>query len=431
MKKSTKLISMLLAVMMIAALLPAAALADDVASEGLDAGAIIEGIAGSITGGTDGSDIIGSITGGSTGDIIGSITGGTEGGDIIGSITGGSTGDGLGGVIDSINGIQIPTYMVYCSLAGKLPASGAVITLTNNLNGEANAYTANMVGLALIPKSLVGVYTVSATCDGPITGLTYKAPAGLTWTINSKLDVDKIVLYPVLNVGLNYTDHFAYMIGYPNGNVQPTGNITRAEVATIIYRLMTDDSRAKFESTTSGLSDVKAGDWYNEEVCTLVKAGVITGYPDGSFKPNQNVTRAEFSAMIGKLFSVEYVGSDIFGDTNSSWAESYINLLAKLGIIKGDNVGNANPDDLLTRAEAAAMCNRLLGRICTTDSVNSVTGVKDWPDNASSQWYYYDMLEATNSHDYTWTFDAKNVVTGEFSITEQWTEIRTDAPVWG
>lgn len=425
MKKSTKLISLLLAVMMIAALLPAAALADDVTSEGLDAGAIIEGLAGSITGSIDGSDIIGSITGGSTGDIIGSITGGSDGIDADAII------DGVGGVIDTVNGIQIPTYMVYCSLAGKLPASGAVITLTNNLTGEASSHTANLLGLALIPKSLVGVYTVSATCDGPITGLTYKSPAGLTWSINAKLDVDKIVLYPVLNVGLNYTDHFAYMIGYPNGNVQPTGNITRAEVATIIYRLMTDDSRAKFASTTSSLKDVKAGDWYNEEVCTLVKAGVITGYPDGTFKPNQNVTRAEFSSMIGKLFSVEYVGSDIFGDTNSSWAESYINLLAKLGIIKGDNVGNANPDDLLTRAEAAAMCNRLLGRICTTDSVNSVSGVKDWPDNASSQWYYYDMLEATNSHDYTWTFDAKNIVTGEFSITEQWTEIRTDAPVWG
>lgn len=425
MKKSTKLISLLLAVMMIAALQPAAALADDVTSEGLDAGAIIEGLAGSITGSIDGSDIIGSITGGSTGDIIGSITGGSDGIDADAII------DGVGGVIDTVNGIQIPTYMVYCSLAGKLPASGAVITLTNNLTGEASSHTANLLGLALIPKSLVGVYTVSATCDGPITGLTYKSPAGLTWSINAKLDVDKIVLYPVLNVGLNYTDHFAYMIGYPNGNVQPTGNITRAEVATIIYRLMTDDSRAKFASTTSSLKDVKAGDWYNEEVCTLVKAGVITGYPDGTFKPNQNVTRAEFSSMIGKLFSVEYVGSDIFGDTNSSWAESYINLLAKLGIIKGDNVGNANPDDLLTRAEAAAMCNRLLGRICTTDSVNSVSGVKDWPDNASSQWYYYDMLEATNSHDYTWTFDAKNIVTGEFSITEQWTEIRTDAPVWG
>lgn len=426
MKKSTKLISLLLAVMMIAALLPAAALADDVTSESLDAGAIIEGIAGSITGGTDSSDIIGSIIGGTDGsDIIGSITGGSDGIDADAII------DGVGGVIDTVNGIQIPTYMVYCSLAGKMPASGAEITLTNNLTGEVSVHTANLLGLALIPKSLIGVYSVSATCDGFLTGLTYKSVAGTTWTLNAKIDVDKLVLYPVLNIGLNYTDHFAYMIGYPNGNVQPNGNITRAEVATIIYRLMDDDSRAKFGSTTSSLSDVKAGDWYNEEVCTLVKAGVITGYPDGSFKPNQNVTRAEFSAMIGRMFSVSYVGSDIFGDTNSSWAESYINLLAKLGIIKGDDLGNANPDSLLTRAETAAMCNRLLGRISTTDSVNGVSGVKDWPDNASSQWYYYDMLEATNSHNYTWTVDVKNITTGEFAITEQWTGIRTDAPVWG
>ena len=126
MKKSTKLISLLLAVMMIAALLPTAALADNAETQ--------------------------------------------------------SIGDTVGSVIDTVNGIQIPSYLVYCSLMSKLPASGAVVTLTNNLTGEATSHTANMLGLALISKSLVGVYTVAATCDGPISGLKYSTLPGIKWT---------------------------------------------------------------------------------------------------------------------------------------------------------------------------------------------------------------------------------------------------------
>ncbi len=374
MKKSTKLISLLLAVMMIAALLPTAALADDVDTA--------------------------------------------------------SVSDTIGSVIETVGGIEIPTYMVYCSLMSKLPASGAQITLTNNLTGEASTHTANLLGLALIPKSLVGVYTVAATCDGPISGLKYSSIAGTTMSLSAKLDVDKIILYPVLNIGLNYTDHFAYMIGYTDGTVRPNANITRAEIATILYRLMTPETRAKFASSTSTFKDVSANAWYNTEVCTLTKAGVINGYPDGTFRPEANVTRAEFSAMIARVFSVSYVGNNMFEDINGHWAESYINILAKLGILKGDN-GNANPDDLLTRAQAAAMCNRLVGRNSTNSSMNSCTGtIKNWPDNANSAWYYADILEATNSHNYTWTVNAKNALSSESLITEQWTSIRTDAPDW-
>lgn len=375
MKKSTKLISLLLAVMMVVALMPTIALADD--------------------------DV-------ATTDL----------------------GDTVGGVVDTVNGIQIPSYIVYCSLMSKLPASGAVITLTNNLTGEATSHTANAFGLAFIPKSLIGIYTVSATCDGALTGLSYKSLPGIVWTIGTKLDADKIILYPVLNIGLNYTDHFAYMVGYPNGTFKPDGNITRAEVATIIYRLMTPESRAKFQTRTSTLSDVQSGMWFNDAVCTLVRAGIVTGYPDGTFKPNANVTRAEFSAMIARMFSVSYVGNDAFADINGHWAESYINILAKLGILKGDN-GNANPNDNLTRAQAAAMCNRLVGRNSTNSSMNSCKDpITTWPDVTNSAWYYADVLEATNSHNYTWTLNVKNALSNEFVITEQWTNIRTDAPDW-
>lgn len=374
MKKSTKLISLLMAVMMVVALLPTMALADDV----------------------DANDI----------------------------------GDTVGGVVDSVNGIEIPSYLVYCSLMSKMPASGAIVTLTNNLTGEASAYTANALGLALIPKSIIGVYTVAATCDGALTGLKYSTIAGVKWSFSAKFDADKLILYPVLNIGLNYTDHFAYMVGYPNGTFKPDGNITRAEVATIIYRLMTPETRAKFQTRTCTLSDVQSGMWFNDAVCTLVKAGVVSGYPDGTFKPNANVTRAEFSAMIARMFSVSYVGNNMFEDINGHWAESYINILAKLGILKGDN-GNADPDANLTRAQAAAMCNRLVGRNSTNSSMNSCEDtITTWPDVTNAAWYYADVLEATNSHNYTWTLNVKNVVSGEFVITEQWTGIRTDAPDW-
>lgn len=375
MKKSTKLISLLMAVMMVVALLPTMALADD---------------------DVDANDI----------------------------------GDTVGGVVDSVNGIEIPSYLVYCSLMSKMPASGAIVTLTNNLTGEASAYTANALGLALIPKSIIGVYTVAATCDGALTGLKYSTIAGVKWSFSAKFDADKLILYPVLNIGLNYTDHFAYMVGYPNGTFKPDGNITRAEVATIIYRLMTPETRAKFQTRTCTLSDVQSGMWFNDAVCTLVKAGVVSGYPDGTFKPNANVTRAEFSAMIARMFSVSYVGNNMFEDINGHWAESYINILAKLGILKGDN-GNADPDANLTRAQAAAMCNRLVGRNSTNSSMNSCKDtITTWPDVTNAAWYYADVLEATNSHNYTWTLNVKNVVSGEFVITEQWTGIRTDAPDW-
>ncbi len=375
MKKSTKLISLLMAVMMVVALLPTMALADD---------------------DVDANDI----------------------------------GDTVGGVVESVNGIEIPSYLVYCSLMSKMPASGAIVTLTNNLTGEASAYTANALGLALIPKSIIGVYTVAATCDGALTGLKYSTIAGVKWSFSAKFDADKLILYPVLNIGLNYTDHFAYMVGYPNGTFKPDGNITRAEVATIIYRLMTPETRAKFQTRTCTLSDVQSGMWFNDAVCTLVKAGVISGYPDGTFKPNANVTRAEFSAMIARMFSVSYVGNNMFEDINGHWAESYINILAKLGILKGNN-GNADPDANLTRAQAAAMCNRLVGRNSTNSSMNSCKDtITTWPDVTNAAWYYADVFEATNSHNYTWTLNVKNVVSGEFVITEQWTGIRTDAPDW-
>lgn len=378
MKMSKKLISLLLAVLMVVTLLPTLALADDD-----DVAAVSE----------------------------------------------------TGQVLETVSGFQFPTYTVYCSLLNKLPASHAVITLTDNLTGESTTHTANALGIAFIKTTIFSplkhVYSVAATCDGPLSGLKYSTLPGIRWTMDGKIDHDKLLLYPILNIGLNYTDHFAYMVGYPDGTFMPQANITRAEVAAIIYRLMTPASRAKFSSADCMFSDVQAGMWFNESVCTLVKAGIISGYPDGTFKPNQSITRAEFSSMIARMFSVSYVGNNSFEDINGHWAQSYMNILSKLGILKGDSNGNANPDANLTRAEAAAMCNRLVGRNSTNSSLNSCKEpITSWPDVSNGAWFYADVLEATNSHDYTWTLNVKNVVSGEFVITEQWTKIRTDAPDW-
>lgn len=378
MKMSKKLISLLLAVLMVVTLLPTLALADDD-----DVAAVSE----------------------------------------------------TGQVLETVSGFQFPTYTVYCSLLNKLPASHAVITLTDNLTGESTTHTANALGIAFIKTTIFSplkhVYSVAATCDGPLSGLKYSTLPGIRWTMDGKIDHDKLLLYPILNIGLNYTDHFAYMVGYPDGTFMPQANITRAEVAAIIYRLMTPESRAKFSSADCMFSDVQAGMWFNESVCTLVKAGIISGYPDGTFKPNQSITRAEFSSMIARMFSVSYVGNNSFEDINGHWAQSYMNILSKLGILKGDSNGNANPDANLTRAEAAAMCNRLVGRNSTNSSLNSCKEpITSWPDVSNGAWFYADVLEATNSHDYTWTLNVKNVVSGEFVITEQWTKIRTDAPDW-
>lgn len=337
----------------------------------------------------------------------------------------------VGGLIDTVTGLEIPTYLVYCKLSNKMPASNAQITLTNQLTGESTVYTANALGLALIPKSILGVYNVSATCDGSITGMKYSTVSGIYWTFSAKLDAQTLVLYPVLNVALNYSDHFSYMIGYNDGTVRPNATITRAEAASMIFRLLTADERDRIFTKENSFSDVSKSNPHNNAISSLTAAGIINGYSDGTFRPNAPITREQFSALIGRMFSVEYVGSPMFGDLNGGFADDYINLLASLGIIKGDVNGNANPTDNITRAEAATILNRLLGRQPAVDSADSCSGyVKTWSDCPRTMWCYADILEATNSHDYTWATDAGEVVGEDNLIHEVWTVIRTDTPNW-
>ena len=200
---------------------------------------------------------------------------------------------------------------------------------------------------------------------------------------------------------LNLDDHDAYIQGYPDGRVKPENNITRAEVATIFYRLLTDDAREYYYSTDSGFSDVKPGDWFNNAVSTMVNAGVITGYNDGTFRPNDPITRAEFATIAARFLSDPYSLQDQFYDTEGHWAEVYINRAAEVGWINGYNDGSFRPNKAITRAEAVTLVNNVLGREPHADYM--LDDMITWPDNPKSAWYYEDIQEATNSHDYRWS----------------------------
>ena len=211
---------------------------------------------------------------------------------------------------------------------------------------------------------------------------------------------------------LNTKDHYGYIIGYPvdyytgqpttdqtKKPVRPEGKITRAEVATIYFRMLTDESRTKFWSQNSGYSDVKTGDWFNNAVSTLSNAGIIAGYEDGSFRPNGYITRAEFATIAARFFDVTYNGKDLFPDISGHWAKDYINQAANKGFVNGYEDGTFKPDRNITRAEAVTLVNRTLDR--HPDKNHFTKDMLVWPDNMDqTKWYYADMQEATNSHTY-------------------------------
>ncbi len=214
---------------------------------------------------------------------------------------------------------------------------------------------------------------------------------------------------------LNTEDHYAYIVGYPDGNVKPEGNITRAEVATIFFRLLTDESRDEFWSQTNPYSDVSEDDWYNNAVSTLTNADIIDGYEDGTFKPNGNITRAEFATIAVRFFEATYEGENLFPDIDGHWAQDYINEAANAGIVDGYPDGTFGPQKLITRAEAMTMVNRTIDRHPHEDHL--LEDMIVWPDNPETAWYYEQVQEATNSHEYTMNTD------DEQNPYEIWTEL--------
>ena len=206
---------------------------------------------------------------------------------------------------------------------------------------------------------------------------------------------------------LNTEDHFSYVVGYEDGMVKPQRNITRAEVASIFYRLLKEDVRDENTTTVSEFSDVSADDWYGTTVATLSAMNIVKGYEDGTFRPNASITRAEY---------IPGTFTDVIGD---EWFAGAIADGVNLGLIGGYEDGSVRPNNAITRAEACAIVNRTLGRVPDADHLLPEDVMKTWPDNPETAWYYADMQEATNGHEYEWITEDGNKV-------EEWTEIMLD-----
>lgn len=233
--------------------------------------------------------------------------------------------------------------------------------------------------------------------------------AGETITFHNTIDTGRddyipIIIPTIINKDtgmLNKTDHFAYVIGYPDGTVHPNGQITRAEVATIFFRLLRDEVRDGAFTTSNTYSDVAYGKWYNNPISTMSALGIITGYPDGTFKPNKPITRAEFAAIAARFDETQSGKSATFSDVIGHWAAKEIGIAYANEWIKGYPDGTFKPDQNITRAEAMTLINRVLERKPESPA-DLLTNMNKWTDNMdTSKWYYLDVQEATNSHAYT------------------------------
>ena len=210
---------------------------------------------------------------------------------------------------------------------------------------------------------------------------------------------------------LDSDNHYAYIIGYPDGSVRPGAEISRAEVATIFFRMLSDKSRAELWSSDNSYEDVTADNWYNNAVSTLTNAGIVKGDNDTTFRPDAAITRAEFAAIAAMFADSLYLDKDMFSDIAGHWASEYINTAAFLGWIHGYEDGTFRPDKLITRAEAMTLINNVLDRHGDEMLDDMIT----WTDNTDTDaWYYNAVQEATNSH----YFEKRDK-------TEKWTAIRT------
>lgn len=217
---------------------------------------------------------------------------------------------------------------------------------------------------------------------------------------------------------LNGDDHFAYVIGYPDGKVHPEGNISRAETATIFFRLLKSDIRDGNLTADNGFSDVSDGQWHNKAISTMAKLGIVKGRRADRFDPDASITRAEFAAICARFNTKPVENSGSFSDISGHWAENEIERAAAFGWISGYPDGTFRPDARITRAEAMTMINRVLCRMpqSKSDLLNSMV---TWPDNKPSDWHYLAVQEATNSHDFN----------RQGEVGESWTKL-TSVPDW-
>ena len=281
------------------------------------------------------------------------------------------------------------------------------------------------VKAAIAKGTNVGEYKMNLTKDDfTVTSKNYSKITVVV--VDGKLTITGVPYYPPYYpptvkiedddaLGLNTTDHFAYIVGYGNGEVRPQNNITRAEVATIFFRLLTDDVRDENLTKTNPYSDVAATSWYNTAVSTLSSMGIITGYPDGTFCPNAAITRAEFAAIAARFDNDGDKTAAKFSDIATHWAKDEISIAYNNGWITGYPDGTFGPQRDITRAETMTLVNRVLNRQPETED-DLLPNMTVWTDNANPKaWYYLAVQEATNSHYYEFKTNSQY---------EKWTELR-------
>jgi uncharacterized repeat protein (TIGR02543 family) len=291
--------------------------------------------------------------------------------------------------------------------------SGATFELYKNSGTSVGAYTTDSDGKLKATGLLNGSYYFVETAapsgyelDTSKHSFTISRASTALTVANTKSSADTPSL-------LNSTDHFKYVVGYTDGTVRPNGKIIRAEVATMFYRLLTASRRDAIFTSNNSFSDVTSDLWCNKAVSSMAHGGYVTGYTDGSFGGNKAITRAEF-VTIASRFMGEQSQMVSFTDVPTTyWAYQYISTAVHYGWIEGYSDNTFRPDQPITRAEAMTIINRMLHRGVEADGV--MAGFKEWPDNDSSAWYYYEVIEATNNHEYIGT-----------RPLEQWTSLTTD-----
>ena len=332
---------------------------------------------------------------------------------------------------------KLPNYLVVVKTPWGTLARGAQVVLYNQNSDKIVASEVATYGVAVFTKDQrLKAYTMSATWTQKETGMKFKSVPKIT--VGKTLDMDVITVYPTYRIGLKNTDHDAYIAGYPDGLVGPNYTLTRAEAAQIIYKLMTDESKAQYaKKAGKTFIDVSKDHWAYDAITMMTKANILVGMGDGRFAPDAVMTREQFATMIAQLFMIEVnqpIAGFIFKDLNGGFADKYISVLYALAIIDGKGNNMFGPKDSLTRAQAIAIINKMIGRLPASTSFGAVADqMKTWPDNMdTSAWYYAAVQEATNSHDYTLdiNFNTFEDLKGDIfqnikhPVTERWTLIR-------
>ena len=335
----------------------------------------------------------------------------------------------------TVNG-QVVTFTASWTKGEKDPSKWATVTFNSNGGSTVASQTVKYNDKAKEPTAptksgytFAGWYTeeqltTKYVFDTPVTG---------NITLYAKWNTNYVPYYPPVPptvkiedddaLGLNTTDHFAYIVGYGNGEVRPQNNITRAEVATIFFRLLTDDVRDENLTKTNRYSDVAATSWYNTAVSTLSSMGIITGYPDGTFRPNAAITRAEFAAIAARFDNDGDKTAAKFSDIATHWAKDEISIAYNNGWITGYPDGTFGPQRSITRAETMTLVNRVLNRQPETED-DLLPNMTVWTDNANPKaWYYLAVQEATNSHYYEFKTNSQYEKWTELRETRDWTQL--------